>query len=62
MQVTTPACVADVTGDGVVGVSDVLALIASWGNCNGCSADIDGNGVVNVSDLLSVIEAWGPCP
>jgi hypothetical protein len=48
----------DVNGDGVVGVSDVLALIASWGPCSGCSEDVNSDGVVNVTDLLEVIANW----
>jgi len=48
----------DVNGDGVVGVSDVLALIANWGPCSGCSEDVNSDGVVNVTDLLEVIANW----
>jgi hypothetical protein len=55
------ACPSDVTGDGVVSVTDLLALIAAWGPCSGCDADLDGNGIVDVSDLLTVIGDWGPC-
>ena len=54
-------CEGDVDGDGVVGVSDVLAAIADWGVCVDCPADINGDGVVDVSDLLLIIGAWGPC-
>jgi hypothetical protein len=55
-------CPADITGDGVVNVDDLLAVINAWGACPGCPADITGDGVVNVDDLLAVINAWGPCP
>lgn len=55
-------CPADVSGDGVVNVTDLLAVINAWGTCAGCPADINSDGVVNVSDLLAVINAWGPCP
>ena len=48
----------DVDGDGVVGVNDLLALIAEWGTCQGCSEDLNGDGVVNVTDLLEVIANW----
>ncbi len=54
-------CVADITGDGTVNVSDLLAVINAWGPCGGCAADITGDGVVGVNDLLAVINAWGPC-
>ena len=56
------ACDADVDGDGVVAVSDLLAVLASWGPCSGCAEDIDGDGIVAVGDLLAVLGAWGDCP
>jgi carboxypeptidase D len=55
-------CPADVGGDGVVDVGDLLAVLAMWGACPGCPEDINGDGDVNVSDLLTVLGAWGPCP
>lgn len=61
------ACAADITGDGAVNVSDLLAVINAWGPCPApcppnCGADAVADCVVNVSDLLAVINAWGPCP
>ena len=56
------ACPADLDGDGNVGASDLLALLASWGPCKGCAADFDGNGNVGASDLLELLANWGPCP
>jgi len=53
-------CDADVSGDGAVDVSDLLAVLADWAHAGG-PADIDGDGVVGVDDLLAVIAAWGPC-
>jgi hypothetical protein len=47
------ACVldADITGDGVVDVSDLLGVIEGWGN------------PYNANDLLLVIAEWGTaCP
>jgi len=55
-------CVADITGDGMVGVDDLLDLIASFGPCAGCPADVNGDGVVGVDDILIVLAAWGTCP
>jgi hypothetical protein len=49
----------DINGDGTIDVSDLLAIIASWGPCSGCIEDLDGNGVVDVSDILALIENWG---
>lgn len=53
-------CPADVNGDGVAGVNDLLAIIGAWGETGG-PEDVNGDGTVDVSDLLSVISAWGPC-
>jgi len=43
-------CDGDITGDGHVGVDDLLMVIAAWG------APYD------VNDVLTVIKNWGPCP
>ncbi len=56
-----PVCRADLDGDGSVGVSDLLSLLASWGPCKGCPADFDNNGTVGASDLLALLANWGPC-
>ena len=58
----TPACPADIDGDTVVGLSDLLSLLATWGQCKGCPADFDGDGTVGLSDLLALLANWGPCP
>ena len=57
----------DLTGDGVVNVNDLLAVINAWGPCppapQACPADIapspTPDGVINVNDLLMVINNWG---
>ena len=56
------ACPWDLDGNAVVGVSDLLSLLADWGPCKGCPADFDGNDHVGVSDLLALLAHWGPCP
>ncbi len=56
-----PSCPADVTGDLVVDVSDLVAMITAWGACPGCPADINGDDVVDVSDLVELIVSWGAC-
>jgi hypothetical protein len=63
-------CPADINGDEIVNVDDLLAVIVTWGPCPppppSCPADLApppaGNGQVNVDDLLAVISAWGACP
>ena len=49
--------VGDLTGDGVVDVEDLLALLAAWGT-DDAAADLDGDGVVGVKDLLLLLGAW----
>ncbi len=52
----------DVDGDGLVGVSDLLAVLGAWGPCpdppDPCPADLDGDGTVGVTDLLAVLGNW----
>jgi len=55
-------CIGDVDHDGVVNTTDLLALLASWGPCEGCPADFNDDGMVNTTDLLALLAAWGPCP
>ena len=57
----------DINSDGLVNVTDLLAVIDAWGQCQAppvtCPADIapapNGDGTVDVSDLLMVINNWG---
>ena len=54
-------CNQDVDGDGIVGINDLLDLLAAWGPCVNCPEDIDGDGIVGITDLLDLLSAWGPC-
>lgn len=54
-------CVADLTGDGVVGSADLGLLLGAWGLTIDQS-DLNGDGVVNAGDLAVLLGAWGPCP
>ncbi len=56
-----PPCPWDCAdGDGHVGITDFLAVLAQWGQV-GSSCDIDGGGV-GITDFLALLAAWGPCP
>jgi len=55
------SCTGDTNGDGTVNVTDILAVVAAWGESGG-SSDVNGDGIVDVSDLLAVVNAWGACP
>ena len=63
---SAPAAVpGDVDGDGVVGIVDLLALLAAWGPCGDCStpracpADFDGDCEVGIEDFLTLLANWG---
>ena len=52
----------DLDGNGVVGVSDLLILLASWGQCDDCEncpADLNRDCLVGVTDLLILLGNWG---
>ena len=57
-------CIGDLDGDGGVGVTDLLVLLACWGDVDGelaVRSDLDGDDVVGVLDLLGLLGVWGPC-
>src|SRR5690606_25784098 len=55
-------CPADLDGNNVVDVQDLLVMLAAWGPCDMCAADLNGTGAVDVQDMLLLLTAWGPCP
>ncbi len=59
-------CPADITGDGVVNVLDLIDLLLCFGQpaVAGCEAeDVNGDGSVNVLDLIDVLLLFGQaCP
>lgn len=57
-------CPADVNGDAVVDVNDLVMVILNWGPCEvgkTCPGDANLDGVVDVDDLVEVILGWGLC-
>ena len=51
--------VADLNGDSLVGVGDVLMILGEFGCASGCLYDIDGDGAVSVTDVLSLLGSFG---
>lgn len=54
----------DIDGDGIVGITDLLAMLGAWGPCPApcppaCAADVDGDCNVGVGDLLTLLANWG---
>lgn len=56
-----PVRVADLDGDAMVTVVDLLGLLSAWGACptTCCLADLDLDGSVGVADLLKLLANWG---
>ena len=58
-------CPEDIDGDTQVDFTDLLMLLAAWGECaparGACDADIDEDGFVDFEDLLLLLAAWGAC-
>ena len=51
---------ADLNADGAVGILDLLAVLAAWGDpANNCLADLDIDGDVDILDLLTLLAHWG---
>jgi len=53
----------DLDGDGVVGITDFLALLALWGPCSdpcppSCPADLDDDCSVGINDFLILLANW----
>lgn len=61
-----PLCVADIDGNGIVNVDDLLDLLACYGmsagNCSNPYADINVDGFINAIDLTYLLGSWGLCP
>ncbi|MHC5006673.1 MAG: hypothetical protein ACYTGF_04845 [Planctomycetota bacterium] len=57
----SPTCPFDLDGDGDVGVTDFLSLLAQWGTDPAGPPDFDGDGTVGITDFLLLLAEWGPC-
>ncbi len=51
-------CHGDLTGDQVIDVEDILALISVW-NTSDETADLDEDGLVDADDLLEILSLFG---
>lgn len=60
-RVRVSACDGDADGDGIVGVIDLLIVLAQWGPGITSPADFNGDFQVGLADLLIVLGNWGPC-
>jgi hypothetical protein len=53
----SPACSADLNGDGVVDGADLASLLAAWGSTS-TPADLNGDGIVDGADLATMLSLW----
>ena len=53
-------CSADLNGDEEVTISDILIILAQWGNAGGFG-DVNEDGAVDIMDLLLALDSFGPC-
>ena len=49
-----PELTADVNGDGMVNIQDLVLVASSFGKTGQTTADVNGDGVVNIADLVLV--------
>lgn len=56
------ACPSDFTGDGVVGMAEMLRILSVWGVCQKCPEDLNMDGIAGFADVLTILGDWGPCP
>ena len=50
------------TPDGLVGIRDLLSLLARWGTEGGGGpCDVNDDGVIDPIDFVAMLGAWGPC-
>ncbi len=60
------ACPADLTGDDVVNIDDIFAVLGLWGDCPDpcppyCLGDLTEDCTVNIDDIFAILGMWGPC-
>ena len=62
MRLNFYGCVQDIDFDGSVGLSDLLSVLAAFGNeCIACQQDLNMDGEVGLGDIIGILSAWGPC-
>lgn len=57
LQCDPPTCTADINCDGVVGTTDLLAILEAWGLDAG--GDLSGNGTTGSDDLTILLAHYG---
>ncbi|MHC5004374.1 MAG: hypothetical protein ACYTJ0_14765 [Planctomycetota bacterium] len=64
VEVAPDPCPADLNGDNVVDVDDLVEVVLDWGCADPpepCTGDVNADGIVDVDDLVEIVLAWGNC-
>ena len=61
LDLTPSPCPLDFDCDGLVGASDLAALLSDWGGCGGPPTDTNNDGNVDGWDLAMLLGDWGAC-
>ncbi len=67
LMLTEPSpCLADLTGDNLVNIDDIFAVLGLWGDCPDpcppyCAGDLTEDCTVNIDDIFAILGLWGPC-
>jgi hypothetical protein len=56
-----PPCPADLDGNRVVDIIDLLMLLAQWASNPEGPPDINGDGTGDSDDFFAMLASWGPC-
>lgn len=51
-------CVGDISGDYIVGMNDILLMLAHWNEIDWQEGDVNGDGYFTVSDVNIVLAYW----
>ena len=55
----TNELIGDLSGDGIIGSSDILELISNYGCITNCSVDYNSTGSTDINDLLFLLAIFG---
>jgi len=60
-------CPEDITGDSIVNIDDIFAILGLWGTCPDpcppyCTGDLTEDCLVNIDDIFAILGGWGICP
>ncbi len=60
------SCPGDLTGDQMVNIDDIFAILGLWGDCDDpcppyCDGDLTEDCTVNIDDIFAILGLWGEC-